>query len=191
MSLNRTRHPIAVPLAVIALAILAFGGWSASTPESALAAGCPGADKGPRKISSKKAAELVVCLVNKQRSKRGMSKLSYNRELAGAARSHSKQMQKTDCFDHICPGEAALAGRYQRSDYLPCSCSWGIGENIAWGSGGKGSPRWIVKAWMGSSMHRANILGSYEHAAAGVRWGSPQHRSAHAGTYTLDFGYKR
>ncbi len=100
-------------------------------------------------------------------------------------------MQKTDCFDHVCPGEAQLTGRYQRADYLPCNCSWGAGENIGWGAGGKGSPRKIVKAWMNSPPHRANILGSFEHAGAGVRWGSPNHRGSHAGTYTLDFGYKR
>ncbi len=191
MNPTRARHLIVLPLAAIALAVAAFGAWSVSSPASALAAGCSGADKGPRKISSKKAAQLVVCLVNQQRSKRGMSRLSYNGELARAARSHSKQMQKTDCFDHTCPGEAALTGRYQRADYLPCSCSWGVSENIGWGSGGKGSPRRIVKAWMGSPPHRANILGPYEHAGAGVRWGSPQHRKSHAGTYTLDFGYKR
>lgn len=44
---------------------------------------------------------------------------------------------------------------------------------------------------MGSSSHRANILGSYEHVGAGVRWGSPNSRGSQAGTYTLDFGYKR
>ena len=44
---------------------------------------------------------------------------------------------------------------------------------------------------MHSPTHRANILGPYEHVGVGVRWGSPQHRKASAGTYTLDFGYKR
>lgn len=101
-------------------------------------------------------------------------------------------MQRTDCFDHVCPGEPALTGRYERADYLPCGCSWGAAENIAWGPGQKGSPRQIVRAWMNSSPHRANILnGTYEHVGVGVRWGSPRHRHSKAGTYTLDFGYRR
>ena len=182
------RHLLAPALAALALLI---GAAALSAPEQALAAGCPGADMGPRKISNKKAGKLVVCLVNKKRRQHGLSKLNYSRELSRAARSHSKRMQKTDCFDHVCPGEAQLTGRYQRADYLPCKCSWGAGENIGWGAGGKGSPRKIVKAWMNSPPHRANILGSFEHAGAGVRWGSPNHRGSHAGTYTLDFGYKR
>jgi uncharacterized protein YkwD len=184
-----SRHPLLPALAlaglVAAIAILL-------APAGASAAGCPGADNGPRKISSKKAGKVVVCLVNKKRRNHGLSKLRYSRELARAARGHSKRMQKTDCFNHTCPGEAALTGRYQRVDYLPCGCSWGVGENIAWGPGSKGSPRRIVKSWMHSAPHRANILGSrFEHAGAGVRWGSPNRRGSHAGTYTLDFGYKR
>ena len=168
-----TRSPrLAVAFAGI---LLLIGGWTLARADHAAAAGCPGADKAPRSISSKKAGKLVVCLVNKKRKSHGLSKLNYSSELARAARGHSKRMQKTDCFDHVCPGEAALTGRYQRVDYLPCSCSWGIGENIAWGPGSKGSPRRIVKAWMHSPPHRANILGSFEHAGGGVRWGSPNH----------------
>lgn len=179
-----------VPVA-LAIAALLGGLWLFVGSDRAIAAGCPGADQAPRKISSKQAGKVVVCLVNKKRRKHGLSKLHYSPELSRAARNHSKRMQKTDCFDHVCPGEAALTGRFQRVKYLPCSCSWGVAENIAWGPGSKGSPRRIVKAWMGSPMHRSNILGSYEHAGAGVRWGSPNHRGSKAGTYTLDFGYKR
>lgn len=127
-------------LAILLAAIFSAGVMSFSSAESASAAGCPGSDKGPRKISSKTAAKLVVCLVNQKRAKHGKSKLNYSADLAAAARSHSKQMQKSNCFDHVCPGEAALTGRYQRANYLPCSCSWGVAENIAWGPRSKGSP---------------------------------------------------
>ena len=41
-------------------------------------------------------------------------------------------------------------------------------------------------------MHRSNILnGSYRDVGVGVVWGSPNKRGASAGTYTLDFGYRR
>jgi uncharacterized protein YkwD len=135
---------------------------------------------------------LVVCLVNKQRAKRGLNRLDARGSLVGAARRHSERMQKTDCFDHVCPGEPALPGRYQKSDYLPCGCNWGAAENIAWGPRRDGSPRSIVDAWMNSSSHRANILDrSFRDIGVGVRWGSPDRRAARAGTYTLDFGYRR
>ena len=135
---------------------------------------------------------MVVCLVNKVRAKHGLHKVHARGELEGAAENHSAHMQATDCFDHTCPGEAALTGRYAKSNYLPCGCSWGAAENIAWGPRGKGSPRSIVDAWMGSAPHRANILdGSYTDVGVGVRWGSPDKRKKSAGTYTLDFGYRK
>lgn len=181
-------HTIAL-LIVLALAGLAT--LAQVSPGTAAAAACPGADKGPRKISNKTAARIVACLINEKRKKHGKRKLRYSGDLAKAARSHSKRMQKSNCFDHVCPGEASLVGRYQRSRYLPCGCSWGAAENIGWGRGREGTPRKIVKAWMRSPAHRSNILGSFEHVGVGVRWGSPQRRGAKAGTYTLDFGYKR
>jgi uncharacterized protein YkwD len=181
------RFTLGTALAAIATLLII-----AVAPHQAAAAGCPGADKGPRKISSKTAAKVVVCLINKKRRSHGLGKLKSQGDLKRAARGHTKQMQKRDCFDHVCPGERSLVGRYQQARYLPCSCSWGAGENIAWGPGRKGTPRRIVDAWMHSPPHRKNILtGSFEHAGVGVRWGSPDRRGSKAGTYTIDFGFKR
>lgn len=187
-SMSGIRLPHLIPL-LLTVALLAAGLLAGAGP--ALAAGCPGADKGPRQISNKTAAKAVACLVNKKRRSHGKRPFNFRRNLARAARSHSKRMQKTDCFDHVCPGERSLPGRYERADYLPCSCSWGAAENIAWGAGRNGTPRKIVKAWMHSHSHRVNILGNFEDVGVGVRWGSPNKRGAHAGTYTLDFGFKR
>lgn len=173
------------------LLALAFALLGTALTESASAASCSGADKSPRHISSKTAGKAVVCLINKKRRHHGLKALKPHRDLTQAARAHTRQMQKSNCFSHLCPGEAVLSGRYERSDYLPCGCNWGAAENIAWGSGKDGSPRKIVKAWMHSSGHRHNILGSFDHIGAGVKWGSPTRRHANAGTYTVNFGYRR
>lgn len=185
----RNRHFLTSLVLLVALGAVAL----AASPgvESAHAASCPGADKGPRKISNKTAARIVVCLINEKRDKHGKGRFRNSSDLDKAARSHSEQMQKSDCFDHVCPGEPSLVARYERSRYLPCGCSWGAAENIAWGHGREGTPREIVKGWMHSPEHRENILGSYDHVGVGVRWGSPGRRGTNAGTYTLDFGYKR
>ena len=188
------RTPLLTLTFVAALfALAAVGGPSPLPgPAAALAASCPGSDSSPRQISSEQASRMVVCLINQARVKHGLKKVHARGELEGAATSHSAQMQETDCFDHTCPGEPELAGRYAKSNYLPCGCSWGAAENIAWGPRAKGSPRAIVDAWMGSAPHRANILdGSYTDVGVGVRWGSPEKRGKSAGTYTLDFGYRK
>ena len=185
------------PLTLFALAMLALFGGSGGAgglagPASADAAQCSGASSTPKSLSAKRASGLVVCLVNKERRKRGMGSLNRVDKLAQAARGHTAHMKRKDCFAHTCPGEPDLTGRLSRANYLPCSCSWEAGENIAWGAGSQGSPRAVVNAWMNSSSHRARILdGSYQHAGVGFRHGSPFGGNKKQGTYTLDFGAKR
>lgn len=163
-----------------------------SGPEAAAAAQCRGADSSPRKLATKRARKLVICLVNKERRERGIRRLSRKDTVGAAARHHTKQMKRRGCFSHTCPGERDLSGRLHRSRYLPCNCSWSAGENIATGKGGGGSPRAVFKKWMASSTHRAHILrGSYEHVGVGFLHGSPWSGSKKHGTYTINFGYKR
>ena len=68
---------------------------------------------------------------------------------------------------------------------------WGFGENIAWGGGRLGKPKAIVKGWMGSPEHRANILNPrFEAIGIGFRSGYPGSPKADGGTYTTDFGMR-
>ena len=176
----------------LAAAALFGSGAGLTGPEAAEAAQCKGASEGPKSLSAKRASSLVVCLVNKERRQRGKGSLNRVDNLARAARDHTTQMKRTNCFAHTCPGEPDLTGRLSRADYLPCGCSWRAGENIAWGAGSEGSPRSVVKAWMNSASHRARILdGSYQHVGVGFSHGSPFGGNKKQGTYTLDFGAKR
>jgi uncharacterized protein YkwD len=154
---------------------------------------CPGAGRSPAKMKVTKAAQLVRCLVNKRRADRGLRRLKHKRKVTNAAIAHTRRMRAADCFAHTCPGESPLAGRLSRSDYLPCNCSWSVGETIAYGKGRRrGSPKAIVKAWMKSPSHRATLLTkSFQHVGIGVRRGSPYKSKSSYGTYTLDVGYKR
>lgn len=179
--------------AVLTLALVGPGSSASLTgPATASAAKCPGANKLPRHQSRDRAASQIVCLINKVRRKHGKPKLHRNGGVGDAARRHTRNMQRKNCFAHECPGEPDLTGRLYDTKYLPCNCSWGAGENIAWGKRRKGSPRGIFKAWMNSPPHRDAILeGSYRHVGVGVRWGSPYQRHGSRATYTMDFGYKR
>lgn len=169
---------------LVALAIL---------PGSAGAAQCKGGDASPGQLSGKRAAKAVLCLINKERRGHGDRALKRQHEQTKAAAKHNRRMVRKRCFSHQCPGESDLTGRLTKARYLPCSCSWGIAENIAYGSGRSGSPRGIVEAWMHSAEHRANILnGSYQHIGVAVTSGTPAGGADRdAATYTTDFGYKR
>jgi uncharacterized protein YkwD len=65
---------------------------------------------------------------------------------------------------------------------------WSLGENIAWGSGAKASPKAIVSAWMASPPHRRNILTrKYRRIGIGVATGAPV-AGVNGATYVTDFG---
>jgi uncharacterized protein YkwD len=184
-------------IAVVSTALLGVALVLTSPPLAGLAAeraqaACGYAHGGSSEITRRQARDAVVCLINNRRDARGKRNLSSHGELKEAAGRHSRRMRHAGCFSHQCPGEKDLAGRISSTSYLPCGCSWGIGENIAWGSRGRGTPVAIVKAWMGSAGHRRNILDAdFRHIGVGVAWGSPSNPCADAAIYTADFGYRR
>jgi uncharacterized protein YkwD len=84
-----------------------------------------------------------------------------------------------------------MMSRIQGSHYLDGARSWSLGENIAWGSGTLATPRSIVRAWMHSPEHRANILnGGFRDIGIGIATGAPVPLGSRLGgaTYTTDFG---
>ncbi len=99
-------------------------------------------------------------------------------------------MDEHDYFAHISPSGQTLLMRIQASGFIPNgNVGYTLGENIAWGTLWLGTPRAIVKAWMESPGHRANILnGSYRYTGIGVDPDLPQldvrrpgRRDVHAG----------
>jgi uncharacterized protein YkwD len=69
---------------------------------------------------------------------------------------------------------------------------WSVGENIAWGGDSRGTPKSIVKSWMHSPPHRANILNpQFRALGVGFARGRPGGKREGAGMYTTDFGMRR
>ena len=177
----------------VALATLLLLLAIALAPSNASAAQCKGGDDPPAKVSDKRAAKAVYCLLNKERRSHGLRPLHRQKSQTRAALEHNRKMIKSRCFSHQCAGEKDLVGRLTSAKYLPCNCSWGVGENLAYGSGGSASPRSIVDAWMHSAEHRANILnGGFQHIGVAVSSGTPSAgRTRDGATFTTDFGYRR
>ena len=145
----------------------------------------------PRHVSRKHARHAVVCAVNKQRRKHGLHALNTKHSLRKAGKRHSKYMERHHCFAHQCAGEPDLVGRVSHTSYLPCNCTWRLGETLAWGDKGQGTPRAIVDAWMHSPEHRHILLDRrLKQVGVGLVWGSPSNPGARAATYTADLGYK-
>lgn len=109
--------------------------------------------------------EKVVELVNIERAKVGLSPLRHNPDLARVARVKSEDMRDNNYFSHNSPtyGTPFDMMRHFNISYRTA------GENIA---AGQTSPEQVVRSWMNSPGHRANILNSnYEEIGVGFAQG--------------------
>ncbi len=183
-------RPLPLPLAAILGAAL-LGAVLLLGPAAGTArAGSCGGERPAYAISGKAAAKATLCLLNRKRAARGLKPLRFNKRQRKAASRHNRAMLAKSCFSHLCPGERDLVGRFAATGYLPCSCTWGVAENIAWGAGRTAAPAAVVSAWMNSPSHRANILNRrFERVGIAVSDGSPG-GPRRASTYTVDFGFK-
>ncbi len=90
-------------------------------------------------------------------------------------------------FSHTSPSGTTMGARIARSGYTRGGRGYVIGENIAWGTGTVSTPASIVRSWMASPGHRANILSRrYREIGIGVVRRAPN--GAAGGTYTTNFG---
>ena len=103
----------------------------------------------------------VLELVNAERAKNGLAALQMDESVRKVARIKSADMSQNNYFSHTSPTYGTPFEMLK---------SYGIsyrsaGENIA---AGYTSPEAVVKGWMNSSGHRANILNaSYTHIGIG------------------------
>ncbi|WP_314414556.1 CAP domain-containing protein [Streptomyces kroppenstedtii] len=116
-------------------------------------------------------AAEVLALTNAERAAAGLPPLAEDPPLTRAAQAHSADMVARAFYSHTAPDgsepwdRAAAAGSARRT----------IGENIACG---QRSPAEVVRGWMDSPGHRANILKpAFTHLGVGFAGGGA------AGTY--------
>ncbi|UCH74834.1 MAG: hypothetical protein JSU82_02990 [Rhodospirillales bacterium] len=130
-------------------------------------------------------AEEVVRLTNAERRKRGLGPLMRNRDLTRSAQFHAEFMARNDCFAHRCPKEPALAQRARNAGYR----YRGVAENIAAGSP---TPAEVVRGWMESPGHRANILhpDMREIGIGYVLLNEDSGRESHRHYWVQNFGYR-
>jgi uncharacterized protein YkwD len=153
---------------------------------------CPNANLTPNASDIASVVAATLCLVNDERVRFGEPALIEDPRLAAAAAGHSRDMDEHDYFSHISPTGQTLLMRIEASGFIPNgNVGYTLGENIAWGTLWLGTPRAIVKAWMLSPGHRANILDeAFRYTGVGVDPDLPRSMSdgQAGGMYTQDFG---
>ncbi|MFJ7747452.1 CAP domain-containing protein [Peribacillus sp. NPDC097295] len=111
--------------------------------------------------SSKSIEQQVLDLVNAERAQAGLKELKMDEELSNVAKAKSEDMRDNNYFSHTSPTYGSPFDMMK---------SFGInytyaGENIA---AGQTSPSAVMKSWMNSAGHKANILNkNYTHIGIG------------------------
>jgi uncharacterized protein YkwD len=127
----------------------------------------------------------MLDLHNRKRASRGLPRLCIHPKLQKAARARPADMIRRDYFSHYTKGcNEGPSQRLRRYGYHWRLC----GEDIASGSGRKGSPNSRLQAWMNSPGHWANIVkrGFREVGIGAARGTSQRHRNVTM--WTIDFG---
>lgn len=150
---------------------------------------CPNADAQQPDGGLAAIRHATLCLINVQRTQHGLGKLHDNTALRGVASRYARRMVALSFFDHVSPTGGTFLRRIQRSAYLHGARGYSLGENLAWGGGILATPRSIVRAWMNSPGHRANILSAnYHDIGVGVAPGIPVAGGGAGLTYVNEFG---
>jgi uncharacterized protein YkwD len=160
-------------------------------PEAAASApACSHADLAPDGSNLDAIAEATLCLVNAQRAQRDRRALAANAKLARAAVRHVDDMVEHTYFAHEGRDRSTFGDRIRATGYVGARRDWMLGENLAWGTGSLATPREIVRAWMASPGHRANILeASYREIGIGIAGGNPVRPDGAGATYATTFGF--
>ena len=199
------RRPHILPTALSALALLAVAAGPAEARQMASftlerptvkvkhearsAAGCDNATARSGQVSEDALAAGTVCLLNVERTSRGLRPLRVNGRLSAAAQQHTRVMVRRRYFSHTSRSGNDMGDRIRSQGYLSGARSWMIGENLAWGSGERSTPRSIVRAWMNSPGHRRNILTArFREIGIGVVDSAPVSTANRGATYTTTFG---
>lgn len=180
---SSSRRPLSFTLGLVVLLASLLG------PASSAFAACTGASALPTSASAAEGATL--CLLNDERRSHGLGSLRENSALSVSSERHAEDMARGDYFAHDSRDGRSFVDRIKAAGYVRGAASWTVGENLAWGSGGRAAPEQIVAAWMASPGHRANIL-SPRFKEIGFGMASAGKGSLPARTlYATDFGTTR
>ena len=155
---------------------------------SASAASCAGADTPISSATLDSAKDAVLCIVNAERTVRGLPAVTASDRLALAAQRHTDDMVARDFFDHYAPAPAPF-GTDPGDRITAAGYAWqSYGENIA---AGYHTPRSVMTGWMASEGHCTNILDP-GFTQLGVGDATAAATILHGlGTWTQDFGRPR
>jgi uncharacterized protein YkwD len=124
-----------------------------------------------RSATARAQERAMRCMVNFARRAHGRRALRVRAgRLTDAAHRKAADILRCGDFSHTACGRA-FTFHMRRTAYAT-GC-YGAGENIAWGSGPLGTVRAIMRSWLYSGGHRANLLAPrFRHHGVALRTGT-------------------
>lgn len=184
----------AVQMRALVIGVFVLAALAAQAPSAAAAAAaCAHADEVPTAATLAQARTATLCLLNAERSRRGLRPLRRQARLEKVASAYAAQMVRQQFFDHVAPDGTTFDRRIERGGYLRTARRWWIAENIGWAAAELSSPAGVVRSWMHSSGHRRTILTArYRDVGVGISAGAPEAvaEGVPAATYATEFGLK-
>jgi uncharacterized protein YkwD len=120
----------------------------------------------PLELDGPQLAADVITLTNIERERAGLAPLHLQTQLSRMAQQYADVLADGSCFGHTCGLLPSLDARAQDVDYDYRL----VGENVG---GGQRSAEEVVRSWMASLDHRANILNAdFEDIGVGVTTGA-------------------
>lgn len=164
---SRARAAICAAALALALAL----GLAAGPRAASAHAACTHAGASAGEVDRDALEAATICLVNEERTSRGLEPVASDGALEQAALAHARDMHERDFFSHVNPDGEGPGDRARAAGY-----GGDVSENLL---SGARTPAQAVDLWMGSATHRDVILDAdLRGIGAGV-----------SGTYwTHDFG---
>ena len=183
-----------LPRSTLVFALLALGGTPAAA-SPALLPPAPVVTPASSQLTLVALGDAVTFELNRVRAARGLQALRPNASLAASARRHSTQMGSRGFFDHDSADGTPFWRRIERFYGDGGFSSWAVGENIFWQSPKTLAAITVVRSWLRSPGHKANVL-SRQWRDVGVGAVSlPRAPGVYGGApvtiVTVDFGKRR
>jgi len=127
------RHNLRRLLIAIAAAVACL---APATPASAVElSSCSGAYVEPTAANLPEVRRATLCLLNEERTQRGLDELRSSEALQTVAEPYARRMVADSFFDHVSPTGSVFVDRIKSSEYLDAGDGFYVGENLAWGAG--------------------------------------------------------
>jgi uncharacterized protein YkwD len=186
---------LVIPMVVLVPCAPALGDAAGARSAAATVASnhsslCPHTGILPTRSNLELVNMSIRCLIDRERTSRGLHPLHTNRDLQRLATTQAKDMVIGEYFGDDSLGGKTPWQRVTKSAYAAKAKSLSLGQNIGWGTGSLATPSAMVSAWMRSPEHRRiTLTAGYQDIGVGIAPAPPisQEGIAEGATYTVEF----